>query len=1120
MVTYSSITITNMREGSQIWTTSVAPTTPNYTFTISNLSGDTDVAPRIGDIIVYSYYRYTITSVGSSTVQTGNRISIKGADGSSAVWYSGNGITGTSVTPTIFPNSTIASAIVGDMYLNSDTLNTYRCTVAGSASVAKWVYVSNIKGSKGDDGKGITYIKNQYYLATNNTGEPTGGTWEDTIPTFESDKYYWTRSQITWSDTTVTYTVPVVDDALTIACGDSQLALQIVENMEIGGRNLWLNTLIPNVNSTENFPRMVEQVDYTHLYSTSNSGIEVAEHGVKVTVKKATKRPRLDFGSFNDLNGFENGQTYTVSFDWSAKLYTSEDSETTRYLGFYIYDNHTGSTVINESCTKRFFVITQDLKGVEQSGRLEFTFTIDSSATTARISIMGNADAGHAVGDYFELSNMKIEKGNVPTSWTPAPEDIVTEVTELKENLQSQIDAKIETYYQSDNPATDWTTSELRMAHDGDLWCYTGTTTSTYTQDNVYRYDGTNNTWTVYSANGDLFDKIDGKITIYYGTTTDTFTGVEEGDYLVDSTDGSTYRYHSNSWVKVTDYQTAVDVVGNQLSTFINTTYASDKTDLQSQIDGKAETWYQSNDPSTGWTTSALKAQHEGDIWYRTTDGTTWFYNGTSWVQQNVPDEVFDKIDGKAQVFTSNPLPPYNEGDLWFNSETSDIMTCINSRLSGNFVSSDWEKRNKYTDDTAVENLEIGGRNLILNTLYPDATGSSLKRPHFIGQVTNTTGRGTCTVAEHGIRFTCTSENWAYIYFGSSANSSTPCMLGLEAGETYTFSADLSWKILSSEEGMADEATRYIGAMLWYSKVDSGSFSALGTINGFPITQADKGTEMSGRLEYTFTVPTTAKRLYFGIRSGDVNASHYAIGDYIEARNLMLEKGEKVTLWTPAPEDYVKSIDSKADASLAIEEEQTIYISKPSGTLSVTPPTEWITAETYLDDGVEKDYQNTWTRKRPEYTSDYPVLFIATQKKKADGSTPTCTTPLKDNTTTVIDGGHITTGTIDASVVNVNNINASNITIGTLDASRIAANSLIVGQNVVGWTVLVKASAIDYSSNTATLVATVYKNGVKQTSGFTAQWYKDETIISGATSTTLNVTAQMGLDASYTCFIN
>ena len=301
-------------------------------------------------------------------------------------------------------------------------------------------------------------------------------------------------------------------------------------------------------------------------------------------------------------------------------------------------------------------------------------------------------------------------------------------------------------------------------------------------------------------------------------------------------------------------------------------------------------------------------------------------------------------LQSSTSLIPSKPTanPP---GGSWVKTEPSYTSGSTNSLYftdltvfsDGTFVYSDVSLSSSYeaakaaynkavsAEGTAnsandkVDNLQVGGRNLILNTLYPDATGSNLKRPHIFGQISNTGGRGTCTVAEHGIRFTTTSENWQYIYFGASANSAEPCMLGLEAGETYTLSADLSWKILSSEAGMADTATRYMGGMLWYSTVESGSFSSIGTIEDFPITQADKGTEMSGRLEYTFTVPITAKRLYLGIRSTDANANHYAVGDYIEARNLKLEKGNKATDWTPAPEDLdvaVTAAKQTADTAL------------------------------------------------------------------------------------------------------------------------------------------------------------------------------------------------------------
>ena len=72
---------TNGIDGNMIWTTTSSPTTPNYTFTISNLSGPTGATPKVGDIVITSNYRYTITSVSSTTVLTSSRVSIKGSKG-------------------------------------------------------------------------------------------------------------------------------------------------------------------------------------------------------------------------------------------------------------------------------------------------------------------------------------------------------------------------------------------------------------------------------------------------------------------------------------------------------------------------------------------------------------------------------------------------------------------------------------------------------------------------------------------------------------------------------------------------------------------------------------------------------------------------------------------------------------------------------------------------------------------------------------------------------------------------------------------------------------------------------------------------------------------------------
>ena len=115
-------------------------------------------AAKVGDMYLntdtMNTYRCTVAGAASAAkwVYIGNIKGATGETGAGAIWYTGTKITGTSTTATIFSGSGITNAKVGDMYLNTSTYNTYRCTVAGAAAAAKWVYVNNIKGAKGDQG--------------------------------------------------------------------------------------------------------------------------------------------------------------------------------------------------------------------------------------------------------------------------------------------------------------------------------------------------------------------------------------------------------------------------------------------------------------------------------------------------------------------------------------------------------------------------------------------------------------------------------------------------------------------------------------------------------------------------------------------------------------------------------------------------------------------------------------------------------------------------------------------------------------------------------------------------------------------------------------------------------
>ena len=131
------------------------------------------------------------------------------------------------------------------------------------------------------------------------------------------------------------------------------------------------------------------------------------------------------------------------------------------------------------------------------------------------------------------------------------------------------------------------------------------------------------------------------------------------------------------------------------------------KDNLQNQLDGKIDTYYQSSNPWNSWP-SGTEPGHVGDMWYNTSTGVLQTYIGPS---SNIWREIVDpaaveaaraaataadvKADSKRRVFTSTPRPPYDVGDQWITYGTTggSMFICKTSRSAGSsYDPSDWQK--------------------------------------------------------------------------------------------------------------------------------------------------------------------------------------------------------------------------------------------------------------------------------------------------------------------------------------------------------------------------------------------------------------------------------------------
>ena len=167
-----------------------------------------------------------------------------------------------------------------------------------------------------------------------------------------------------------------------------------------------------------------------------------------------------------------------------------------------------------------------------------------------------------------------------------------------------------------------------------------------------------------------------------------------------------------------------LDQIANETKNYINNTLPGILNEIQAQLDGQIEQFFETYDPTLtnapakDWNTTALKDEHLGDLFYNTSTGKVFRFvkNGSTYSWQELQDsEVAQalalandalKLAGtKRRIFVAQPTTPYDVGDLLVQGSTGDIMRCKTARTSGSYNSADWVKASKYTDDTGLTNF-------------------------------------------------------------------------------------------------------------------------------------------------------------------------------------------------------------------------------------------------------------------------------------------------------------------------------------------------------------------------------------------------------------------------------
>ena len=165
---------------------------------------------------------------------------------------------------------------------------------------------------------------------------------------------------------------------------------------------------------------------------------------------------------------------------------------------------------------------------------------------------------------------------------------------------------------------------------------------------------------------------------------------------------------------------TGLTKVTNELNEFVRAV-AGDTETLERQLDGEIDTWYGDdvptllNQPAINWSSSDYE-NHIDDLYYDRNSGKTYVFaendGSYSWEETSnnflaeilaIANNAKETADDKKTIFVERqPVPPYDNGDLWLNNKK--LYVCQLARTKNDtFHEQDFVLATDYVDGTQAQ---------------------------------------------------------------------------------------------------------------------------------------------------------------------------------------------------------------------------------------------------------------------------------------------------------------------------------------------------------------------------------------------------------------------------------